>query len=369
VPIHLQLSPRTGRTLLRGIYGLPSWARRLLAGRAVRVDGQRLDPDLQLMLRLQRIGGRTADGTESPAQRRWAVDTGSQMIAGEPIGRVVTRELTIPADWGPLPARLYVPESAAVESGLLVYYHGGGWVLGSLDSHDALCRYLATRAGVRVLSIAYRLAPEHKFPAGVDDALTALRYALSHAAELGADPIRVAVGGDSAGANLAAVVSYLCARSGEPGPLFQLLFYPAVDAVNRAPSRDLFSTGFYLTDEDGTWFDQHYVEPGTDRRDPRLSILLADDLSGSPATYLVTAGLDPLRDEGEAFAHKLQAAGVPTVLRRQYGLMHGFASMFGVSDRCREAVAEAASALRTGLALIAPLIEIHPADVDPVPPV
>jgi acetyl esterase len=225
-------------------------------------------------------------------------------------------------------------------------------VLGNLESHDGICRYLATRAGVRVLAIDYRLAPEHPFPAGVDDALAATRYALTHAAQLGADPARVAIGGDSAGANLAAVTSYQLARAGETVPAFQLLFYPAVDAVNRAPSRDLFSSGFYLTDEDGLWFDNHYVLPGTDRSDPRLSVLLADDLSGLPPTYLVTAGLDPLRDEGEAFAAKLSAAGVAVVLRRQDGLMHGFASMFGVSDRCREAVAEAAGALRTGLALV-----------------
>jgi acetyl esterase len=348
----MQLSPRTGRIVVRGIYGLPAWARHALAGRAIRVDGQRLDPDLQLMMRLQRIGGRSTDATQTPEQRRLAVDSGTQMIAGDQIGRVATRDLFIPADWGSLPARLYIPESAGPASALLVYFHGGGWVLGSLDSHDALCRFLATRAGVRVLSVAYRLAPEHPFPAGVDDALTGFRYARDHASELGADPTRVAIGGDSAGANLAAVTGYQCARAGEPGPVFALLFYPAVDAINRAPSRDLFSTGFYLTDDDGIWFDQHYVAPGTDRSDPRLSILLAHDLSGLPPTYLVTAGLDPLRDEGEAFAAKLEQAGVPVVLRRQYGLMHGFASMFGVSDRCREAVAEAAGALRTGLGLI-----------------
>jgi acetyl esterase len=350
--MRLQLSPGVSRVAVRGIYGLPSWARRLLAGRPVRIDGQQLDPDLQLMLRLQRIGGRAVNGGDSPPARRIAVDTAAGLVAGEPIRRVATRPVSIPTGYGSLPARLYEPDRLAEGSALLVYYHGGGWVLGSLDSHDRLCRYLATRAGVRVLAIDYRLAPEHPFPAGVDDALTAFRYAREHAAELGADPTRVAVGGDSAGANLAAVTSYQCARSGEPVPAFQLLLYPAVDAVNRAPSRDLFSQGFYLTEEDGNWFDHHYVPPGTDRSDPRLSVLLAEDLSGLPPTYLVTAGLDPLRDEGEAFAAKLAAAGVPVVLRRQDGLLHGFASMFGVSGRCREAVAEAASALRTGLALV-----------------
>jgi len=348
------LSPLVGRALLRGIYGLPAWTRRLLAGPAVRADGQRLDPDLQLMLRLQRIGGRSVNGTETPEQRRRAIDTGSAMIAGRLIRDVAARPWVIPAEWGALPARLYIPDHLPEGSGLLVYFHGGGWVLGSLDSHDGLCRYLATHAGVRVLSVGYRLAPENPFPAAVHDALTALRYALDHAAELGADPNRVAVGGDSAGANLAAVTSYQCARAAGPGPAFQLLFYPAVDAVNRAPSRELFSRGFYLTDEDGIWFDEHYLLPGTDRTDPRLSVLLAHDLSGLPPTCLVTAGLDPLRDEGEAFAHRLAEAGVPVVLRRQDGLLHGFASMIGVSDLSREAVAEAAGALRTGLALARP---------------
>jgi acetyl esterase len=349
-----QPSPRLSRIVVRCVYGLPSWSRRALAGRPVRADGQRLDPDLQLMLRLQRIGGRTVNGGNVPADRRRAVETAAKLVAGEPIRALSTRDFAIPSADGPIPARLYEPDGLAAPSALMVFYHGGGWVLGSLDSHDRLCRYLAVRAGVRVLAVGYRLAPEHPFPAGVEDALTAFRYARDHAADLGSDPDRVAVGGDSAGANLAAVTGYQCARAGEPGPAFQLLFYPAVDAVNRAPSRDLFSQGFYLTEEDGTWFDHQYVPTGADRTDPRLSVLLADDLSGLPPTYLVTAGLDPLRDEGEAFAAKLSRAGVPVVLRRQDGLLHGFASMFGVSGRCREAVAEAAGALRTGLALIRP---------------
>ena len=170
---------------------------------------------------------------------------------------------------------------------------------GSLNSHDAVCRFLAVHAGVRVLAVGYRLAPEHPFPAAVDDAVAGFRFARGHAAELGADPAAIALGGDSAGANLAAVTAHLAVRAGEPVPAFLLLFYPPCDAVQPAPSRDLFAAGFLLTDADIVWFCDHYMPPRGRPRRPRASILLADDLTGMPPTYLVTAGFDPLRDEGE----------------------------------------------------------------------
>ena len=232
-----------------------------------------------------------------------------------------------------------------------MFFHGGAWVTGSLTSHDPLCRFLAVHAGVRVLSVGYRLAPEHPFPAAVDDAVAAFAYATEHAADLGADPDAVAVGGDSAGGGLAAVVAHLAVRAGRPAPAFLLLFYPHCDTVNRSMSRDLFAEGFGLTDADIEWYTDQYLPPGADRGDPRVSIAVADDLSGMPSTYLVTGGFDPLRDEGELLARRLAEAGVDVVLRREPDLMHGFANMLGISIRCREAVAQAAGALRLGLVL------------------
>jgi len=232
----------------------------------------------------------------------------------------------------------------------LVYFHGGAWVTGSLDSHDPLCRFLAAHAGVRVLSVGYRLAPEHPFPTAVEDAAAAFGYAKEHADDLGADPDAVAVGGDSAGGGLAAVVAHLAVRAGHPGPAFLLMFYPHCDTANRSVSRELFGDGFGLNDADIEWYTDQYLPPGVDRSDPRVSIALAEDLSGLPPTYVATGGFDPLRDEGELLASRLAEAGVSVVLRREPDLMHGFANMLGISVRCREAVAQGAGALRVGLA-------------------
>ena len=275
-------------------------------------------------------------------------------LAGGPVAAGVSyREFVAPVgrDGPGLPCRLYTPDGLTPGSPLLVFFHGGAWVTGSLISHDPLCRFLAAHAGVRVLAVGYRLAPENPFPAAVDDAVAAFAYAREHAADLGADPGAIAVGGDSAGGGLAAVVSYLAARAGRPAPAFLLMFYPHCDTANRSASRDLFGTGFGLTDVDIEWYTDQYLPPGVDRSDPRVSVAQAADLSGLPPTYLVTGGFDPLRDEGELFARRLAEAGVGVTLRREPDLIHGFANMLGISVRCREAVAQAAGALRVGLDL------------------
>jgi acetyl esterase len=334
--------------VIRVVFGvIPSAVRRVLAGRPIRLDGQTLDPDLQLLLRLERL---TSAGTpaSTPERRRRHLDVASALVGGRLVGGVTTRPVAL---GGGIAGRLYTPDDLPVGSPLLVYHHGGGWVTGSLDSHEAVCRYLAVHAGIRVLAVSYRLAPEHPFPAAVDDAMAAFRYAVAYADELGADAAAIAVGGDSAGGNLAAVTAHLAAIGGGQKPAFLLMFYPPCDAVNRAPSRELFASGFLLTDADIEWFCDHYLPPPVDRGDSRASILLAEDLSGMPPTYLVTAGFDPIRDEGEMYARRLAAAGVTVVLRRHPDLVHGFVNMIGLGSRCREAVAEAAGALRTGLAL------------------
>jgi acetyl esterase len=329
----------------------PPAVRRMLAGRPIRRDGQTLDPDLQLLLRLGRLTARRAPVATVQSRRR-QLEVGGPLTGGPVTAGVAVREVAVPTEGnGPdLPCRLYTPDGVPPGSALLVYFHGGAWVTGSLISHDSLCRFLAAHAGVRVLSVGYRLAPEHPFPAAVNDAAAAFTYARDHADELGADPAAIAVGGDSAGGGLAAVVAHLAVRAGHPAPALLLMFYPHVDTAGRSASRDLFGTGFGLTDADIEWFTDQYLPAGVDRGDPRVSIALADDLSGMPPTYLVTGGFDPLRDEGEMFARRLAEAGVGVILRREPDLTHGFANLLGISVRCREAVAQAAGALRVGLA-------------------
>lgn len=331
------------------LYALPRPLRRLIAGRPVRVDGQELALDAQLLLRLQQLSGATLVTDNSVRKSRAALDASRHLVGGKPIQPVATSEVTIPTEHGDLPATLYTPAGLRSGSGLLVFFHGGGWVIGNRASHDNTVRFLAKHAEVRVLSVEYRLAPEHPFPAAQEDALAAFDFAHAKAAELGADPDRIAVGGDSAGGNLAAVTAQVTTRRGGPAPAFQLLFYPGVDASKRRRSRELFADRFFLTDEHMTWFLDHYAPPGIDRTDPKLSPLLADDLSGLPPAYIATAGFDPLRDEGEEYAARLKEAGVPVALSRQSDLIHGYVNFLGVGTRFTEATAEAAGALRMGL--------------------
>jgi acetyl esterase len=251
-------------------------------------------------------------------------------------------------DAGGVPARLYRP-SDEPGLGVLVYLHGGGWVIGDLESHDELCRQLCVRSGQAVLSVDYRLAPEYPFPAGLADSIQATRWAHANAATLGADPDRIAIGGDSAGANLAAVVSQLA-----PAPLvFQLLVYPAVDARLGHPSVEENATGYFLTAAGMRWFIDHYLAGGEGSPDdPRVSPLLAarEALAASPPTLVITAGFDPLRDEGRAYADALADAGVPTSLVQFDGMFHAFVSLGAFLDDGRAALALAAEYLRTHLA-------------------
>ncbi|MET0236068.1 MAG: alpha/beta hydrolase [Kibdelosporangium sp.] len=332
---------------IQAVFALPHRLRRVIAGPPVRIDGQELALDAQLLLRMQRLARLPALSEGTPAEARSHLDGDTVLVSGPPIEPVGTREVRI----GSIGARLYTPAGLAEGSPLLVFYHGGGFVLGSIESHDNTCRFLAKHAGVRVLSVDYRLAPEHPFPAGVLDAVAAFEYAHANAHALGADPTAIAVGGDSAGGNLAAVTAYLTVQAGGPKPAFQLLFYPATDATVRTRSQELFAERFLLTQADMDWFMGHYATSEEDKRDPRYSPMLAADLSGLPPAYLATAGFDPLRDEGEAYAERLRAAGVPVVLSRQADLIHGYANFLAVGTRFREALFEAVGALRTGLGI------------------
>jgi acetyl esterase len=338
--------------VVRAVYGLPAPVRRALAGKPVRIEGQQLDLDVQLLLRLSEMQG-IGLTAETPELARVVLERGAAMAGGRSTGPMDTRELLIPGPGGSIAARLYTPGGLPAGSPLVVFYHGGGWVIGSVASHDSTCRFLATEGGVRVLSVDYRLAPEHPFPAAVDDSVAAFRHAVAHADELGADPAAIAVSGDSAGGNLAAAVCHVTARERTERPAFALLFYPASDASVRRRSREVFGEGFFLTDKDMDWFMDHYAPDQRDHADPRMSVLLSEHLADFPPTYLTVGGFDPLRDEVEAFGAALADAGVPVVVRRQPDLIHGFAGFLGVSSRAREAVAEAVGALRTGLAMAA----------------
>jgi len=230
-----------------------------------------------------------------------------------------------------------------------VFYHGGGHVIGSLDTHDDLCREICRTGRVHVLSVDYRLAPEHKAPAGSEDAYSAYRWACEHAAELGADPQRVAVGGDSAGGNLAALVSLRARDEKAPLPALQLLLYPVTDYHGQTRSQTLFARGFFLTRHDRDWFSERFLGGAqVEETDPRVSPLLAD-LSGLPPALVVTAGFDPLRDEGRRYADALREAGVPVDYREYGSLVHAFANFFPLGGASATATADVISAMRAHL--------------------
>jgi acetyl esterase len=322
-----------------------------------------------MMLRLQRLVREPGAETLPVPQGREAILRHARMTAGrQPVG--AHRMLTVAGR----PARLYVPTSvvepssvvevrgapatslettapaggaAPGRSPLLLFFHGGGFMYGDLDSHDASCRFLAERAGVRVLAVDYRLAPEDPFPAAYDDALAAHRWVVDHAAEIGADPDRLAVGGDSAGGNLAAGVALEAARAGLPLAL-QLLVYPATDAARQTPSAAMFGEGFYLTTAFMDLANRLYAA-GHDLRDPRFSPLYAEIPEGVAPAYVATAGFDPLRDEGEAYARKLADAGVKVEMRRFPDQIHGFLNVVGAGRSARAAVDEIAAKLAAAL--------------------
>jgi acetyl esterase len=328
---------------------IPPWMKRLLAGgNRITIDGNTLDPTLQLMLSAQRrtrTGGLSATGDPEDAR---ALMRSSHSVMATHIA-VPIEDFTIPGPDCPLPTRHYRPDVDGMAP-LLVFFHGGGFVVGDLESHDGLCRMICRDAAVHVLSVDYRLAPEHKPPAAVDDCVAAYRWALEHAAELGADPSRIGVGGDSAGGTLAALVALRSRDDGTPQPALQVLLYPVLDLSEETQSRKLFSDGFFLSKRDRDWFTDLYLG-GTDvaADDARVSPLRADDLSGLAPALVLTAGFDPLRDEGNEYAKALRSAGV-TVDHRQFdSLTHGFASIAPFGGGSADAIVATISAIRAHL--------------------
>jgi acetyl esterase len=349
---------------VRGLLGLPHPVLRLLAGRPVTIDGQRLDVEAQMGLRLLALSGEDQLERLTPEDARARVRNDARTFEGPKLKVARVDPVDVPGAAGTLGGRLYVPGPNGAErtgsgtsEGLLVYFHGGGFVVGDLETHDNVCRFLSRGAGVRVLAVDYRLAPEHRFPAASDDALAAFRFAVEHADELGTAADRIAVGGDSAGGNLAAGVAQLTAAEGGPSPAFQLLFYPWVDLSRKRRSYQLFGDGFYLTESDLEWDRGHYLTSESDAFDPRCSPALFDELSRCPPAYIATAGFDPLRDEGEEYGARLSEAGVGVAVRRHPGLIHGFVNTSQMSRSAREALLEAVGALRFALSRSARRIE------------
>ncbi|WP_445169602.1 alpha/beta hydrolase [Mycolicibacterium sp. Dal123E01] len=341
----------TSRAGVKVIPHLPAGLKRLMCGgRAITIDGNTLDPSIQVMLVAQRAVGMSSlavPGNPTATRRQNREATASLNEAD--IHAASIEPVAIPGPAGTIAARHYRP--ADEDAPLLVFFHGGGFVFGDLETHDSACRLICRDAGVHVLAVDYRLAPEHKAPAALDDCYAAYLWAREHAAALGADPDRVAVGGDSAGGNLAAVVTRLARDNGAPAPTLQWLIYPVTDLHGTTTSRTLFADGFLLTKRNMDWFENAYVEgSGIDTTDPRVSPLRVDDLTGLAPALVITAGFDPLRDEGEQYAEKLRAAGVTVDARRMGPMTHAFLNMNALGGQVSQCNAEMISALRAHLA-------------------
>ena len=283
---------------------------------------------------------------QTPEEARRGTRERSQALGGEPEPIHRVEEFSIPGPHQPIPIRVYGGGSAGAQP-CLIYFHGGGWVICDLDTHDPICRGIAAESGAVVVSVDYRLAPEHKFPAALEDSYAATRWVFANAARLGIDPLRVAVGGDSAGGNIAAVVAMECRDAGGPPLALQVLVYPVTDLSSfGTPSYEEFAEGHYLTRSSMIYFRDQYLPSPADAARPEASPLLAADLRNLPPALILTAECDPLRDEGEAYAKRLGAAGVPVVSTCYTGMFHAFFGMRDVLEESRRAIREVAGALR-----------------------
>lgn len=332
---------------LAGLFALPDPLLRVLAG-GLPIPAAGLEADAWMLARLSERA-RLPAGELPVAEMRARFELLTAVFSPLPYQDVASRDLLLAGPAGEIPARLYTPPMAPARGPLLVYFHGGGWVQGSVASHDRACRQLCALSGVRIVSVEYRLAPEHPFPAAADDALAAYAAVAERYEELGADPERLALGGDSAGGNLAAVTAQgACADSELPRPVYQLLLYPALDMSRERESRRLFGERFLLTEQSMKWYEKQYVPDPDQRSDPRVSPLLGAELASLPPAYIATSLADPLRDEGEAYARRLSELGVRVALQR-HPVLHGFFNQT-LTRSARIAVASVAGALRQAVA-------------------
>ena len=307
-----------------------------------------LDPQVKAVLELVAKANRPAYNTLSPKDaRQLFIDTRPASTPTPPqIGSV--RDVTAQGPHGAIPLRVYRPAGAADGTRLPAYlfFHGGGWVIGDVNTHDVLCRQLTVASGASVISVDYRLAPEHKFPAAADDSWAATTWVVAHAAELGLDASRVAVGGDSAGGNLATVVALMARDAGGPAIKLQTLIYPVTDVMRETRSYGDFADGYLLTRDSMRWFVAQYLPAGDQARDWRVSPLRAPSLAGLPPALIITAGFDPLRDEGEMYAGRLRDAGNMVDYVCYGGMIHGFIGMGKLLDTAQRAITHIGDSLR-----------------------
>jgi acetyl esterase/lipase len=331
--------------MVRGVLSLPRPVLRLLSGGGVVYRGGRtLDPRFQFLAHQARNLPGLA--TLAPAEARLASAQALRTIEASIEPGVAIETLSLDAGDGAIGARAYRPEKQDPAAPLMIYAHMGGGVIGDLDTCHVFASLLAAVGRGPVISVDYRLAPEHRFPVGLGDVLDAYRWARANAARFGAPAEKVAIGGDSMGGNFAAVICQELRRHGEPQPVLQLLVYPAVDVASETQSMTTYADAYPLSRPLMEWFMGHYMGPGDDPADPRLSPLRADDLRGLAPAIVATAGFDPLVDQGEAYATRLQAAGAPVAYRRYDNLAHGFCSFTGVVPNADVACREIAGLVR-----------------------
>lgn len=340
-------SPATQRFIAKTLLSLPAPILRLMSGGGVVYQGGRtLDPRIQFLA----AQARNAPPLQllTPADARAASRAGLEMVAGEPEPGVRVEAVSIPGPGGEIPARAYRPETQDPGAPLLVYAHMGGGVIGDLDTCHAFCAILAKCARTAVLSVDYRLAPEHRFPAGLDDVLAAYRWGRDNAERFGAAAGAAAIGGDSMGGGFAAAVCQALKAAGEPQPALQLLIYPWVDLACESASMTIYGDAYPLNRPLLDWFAAHYLGPEDNPADPRVSPLSAKAFTGLAPAVVVTAGFDPLVDQGEAYARKLKAEGVPVVYRCYDSLSHGFTAFGGAVPCADVACREVAGLVREG---------------------
>ncbi len=308
-----------------------------------------LDPQVQILMDQMAALNAPPIHTLTPELVRMGIKMQLANDTNEPefVAQVVNK--TIPGPVSEIPVRIYTPTGSGPFP-VLVFFHGGGWVICDLDTHESLCRSLCNGANCVVVSVDYRLAPEHKFPAAPEDCYAATQWVAGHAAEINANSGKIAIGGDSAGGNLTAVVAQMARYQGGPNLALQLLNYPATDFTFDGPSIHENGQDYFLTIDDMNWFMNHYLNNDADKKDPQASPLQSANLRGLPPALVITGEYDPLRDEGETYGKRLKEAGVPVTISRYNGVIHGFLSLEPFTDKGKQAREECAQALRVAFA-------------------